>query len=304
MTALARAPPAEVPTRRMSFSAFALRRPRQRWPADAVALAQHLGGQLHQRVDLDRRWRVRGCGPWRRELQRAHAARARVAEPLDGVEALGRAALGRQPGVDQRVAEPVGQRIGQQPGQAVKGPARQARETCRRGRSSGIAMGETSMPLRGERRVVLEASRARPASAIDTAPMVRPHSPHLCPGHDWSPQVHSLAARRPVGPAVNARFLDRPCSFTMASGLGTGSGTSASRPLEQIEGPAHADEPRQLRGDLARLQPLHRALRDAGLLRQLGLGEVAAEPSGGQPLPEFPKDGLVCELIRDFHNEP
>ena len=52
------------------------------------------------------------------ELQRAHAARADVAEPFDRVEALRRAALGGEPDVDERTAEAVRQGIREHPRQA------------------------------------------------------------------------------------------------------------------------------------------------------------------------------------------
>ena len=63
-------------------------------------MREHLGGQPDQGVDVEPARRAGARSLQRRKLQRAHAAGAGVAKPLDGVEALGRAALRRQPGVD------------------------------------------------------------------------------------------------------------------------------------------------------------------------------------------------------------
>ncbi len=75
----------------------------------AAALAQHIGRQGNQRINLDS-----ARGLWLRplrgdELQCTHATRAHVAETLDGVEAFRPAALRRQPGIDQGVAETIRQ---------------------------------------------------------------------------------------------------------------------------------------------------------------------------------------------------
>ena len=90
-----------------------------------ATMRQDFGRQPHQRSNLDLHRLARLRAQPRRELQRTHTARASVAEPLHGLEALGRAALRRQPGVDQRVAELVRQRIRQQPRQTVKHVSRQ-----------------------------------------------------------------------------------------------------------------------------------------------------------------------------------
>src|SRR6202043_1271526 len=72
------------------------------------AAREHLGGELDQRSDADVAvarsvYPVAGL-----ELQRAHAAPADVAEPLDRVEVLRAAPLTGQPRVDQRPPVAVG----------------------------------------------------------------------------------------------------------------------------------------------------------------------------------------------------
>ena len=68
--------------------------------------------------------RLAGCGlgPNAGTNSSAPMPVPRVAEPLDGVETLRRPALGRQPGINQRVAKPVRQGIRQQPPQAMECP--------------------------------------------------------------------------------------------------------------------------------------------------------------------------------------
>jgi len=122
-------------------------------------LGQDLGGQGDQAVDADvaadaRRARADGGG----ELQRAHAARPHVTEPLDGIETVGSASLRGQPRVDQRVAVPVGQGVDQQAGQAPEGLLGQGREgvrICSQRHGDGGDLDAAS----GEGRVVLEHGR-------------------------------------------------------------------------------------------------------------------------------------------------
>ena len=128
MIAFARAPPADVPTLRMSSQRLLLAAGSASEAPSVVAMgstseASSTSASISIFVARRRR-RPQG----RLELQRPHAARADVAQALDRVEARGRAALRREPGIDQRVAESVRQRIREQAGQAVEGSARSGRE--------------------------------------------------------------------------------------------------------------------------------------------------------------------------------
>src|ERR1700740_3196768 len=75
--------------------------------AQRVAVRKHFGGERHQRIDPDPGRAAQRGTERRGVLESAHAAYADVAEPLDGTEALGAAALRREPGIDQRVAEEI-----------------------------------------------------------------------------------------------------------------------------------------------------------------------------------------------------
>ena len=94
---------------------------RDQGAANRIAVRQDVGCQRNECVD-PRFWssaRPRAGG--RREFESAHAARSDIAEPLDGIEALGCASLRSEPGVDERVAELVGQRVCEQSRKAVEG---------------------------------------------------------------------------------------------------------------------------------------------------------------------------------------
>ena len=101
-----------------------------------------------------RRLRLRADG--RGEFKRTHAARAGVAKPFHRIETFGRAALGGKPGINQRIAELVRQRIGEQSGKTVKSDRWQIGEDIDAfaqrhgdGRHLNAAPGESGIILEG-----------------------------------------------------------------------------------------------------------------------------------------------------------
>ena len=101
------------------------------------AIGEHLAGQIDQRGDVELIVDGRVGAARGHELERAHPALTDVGEALDRIEAARRPSLRRQPSVDQRVAEAVRERVGDQPGEAVEGGFREFGEavdaTARRG---------------------------------------------------------------------------------------------------------------------------------------------------------------------------
>ena len=95
---------------------------------EILAVAQNFRRQFDQGINLNLLRLLRFWPDGRRKLQRTHAARAGVTKPFHRIETFGRPALRRQPRINQGVAEPVGQRIRQQTGQAVKCFLRQIRK--------------------------------------------------------------------------------------------------------------------------------------------------------------------------------
>jgi len=194
--------------------------------SQAPALAQDFRGQAHQRINLDLLRRFRLWPQSRHELQRAHAARPRVAKALDGVKALRRATLCRQPRIHQRVAKTVRERIGQQARQPMKGLLRQIRKEInpvsqrhRDGRNLDAARRECG--------IILESCNAASVLKRNRADRSPPKS-DLCQRHDSSPHCHfpetALARFR-----ADARCRRRPRSLSCSIGLGAGSGTSRSK---------------------------------------------------------------------------
>lgn len=76
-------------------------------------MAQHIGRELHQCIDFNFLFNTRHRPGQRRKFERTHAARADITQPLDSIEIRGCAALRGEPGVDQRIAKFIRQRIGQ-----------------------------------------------------------------------------------------------------------------------------------------------------------------------------------------------
>jgi len=72
--------------------------------------------------------------------------------------------------------------------------------------------------------------------------------------------------------------------------------------IEQAKRAAHAQEAREVRGHLARLEPLHRAFGHARLLGQGGLRQVAFKTRRGEPLAQLAENRLVGESLRDLSN--
>src|SRR5450759_2342928 len=86
---------------------------------ELLPAGEHLAGERDELRDLQ----VVGAG-WRgaaggSELECAHATSTDVAQTLNGVEALRRAPLSGEPGVDQGLTVTVGQAVGQEAGQPV-----------------------------------------------------------------------------------------------------------------------------------------------------------------------------------------
>src|SRR5690606_21423209 len=78
---------------------------------ERVALSKYLGGEVDELVERELGGFVRARTLRRRELERAHAALAGVAQALDRVEAITRTALRRQPRIDQGIAELIRQAV-------------------------------------------------------------------------------------------------------------------------------------------------------------------------------------------------
>src|SRR6201999_2346295 len=100
--------------------------------------------------------RVRAVGG--DELERSLPAYADEGKALDLTEAATRAPLRREPGIDQRVAEAIRQRVGDQPGQAVEGSSRQLGESVDAAFGGRHAQGRRIDAGRSEVRRVLEGS--------------------------------------------------------------------------------------------------------------------------------------------------
>ena len=118
---------------------------------------EDFAGEFDERCDID------GCGPVRRtpggeELERTHAARSDVAEAFDGVEIARVASLSGEPGIDERIAEAVGEGVREEARQAVEGLPGQRRKRVDLARQPH---GERRhLPAAGyEGRVVLEMGR-------------------------------------------------------------------------------------------------------------------------------------------------
>ena len=246
-------------------------------PAQLSPMRQDLGSQAHQGIDLHprslaRARTLRGC-----KLQRAHAPRPRVAEPVHGAKTRRGSPLRGEPGIDQGIAKLVRQRVRQQSRQTVKGVARQRGKFIdvlaqRHGQRRNL----DSAP--GKRRVVLEGGVIAPffhRNGADGAP------PELDLGnHDGSPQVHSFgsadAAFRPV-----ARCRWRPCSFHCAMGLIGASGMSDSKRSTKPRTRQTLTKPESCVAAAAQFQPLHGPQPKTRLLCELCLSQVLrqAEPS-------------------------
>ena len=94
---------------------------------ESRAPGEDLAGELDERCDMDGRRPV-GRAPGGEELERAHAAPSDIAEAFDGVEVARVASLPGEPGIDERSAEAVGERVREQARQAVEGLASQRRK--------------------------------------------------------------------------------------------------------------------------------------------------------------------------------
>ncbi len=231
ITALARAPPAEVPTRQNVFECLLLFLVGVFEQGHELgSLGQDFGGQCHQAADVDVAADAGRAGTnGRGELQGAHAARALVTEPFDGVEAGRGAPLRGQPRVDQCVAVAVGKGVGQQAGEATEGLVGKGRERvgiCPQGHSDGRDLNATS----GEGRVVLEdggVAAVLERYCPDDAPP-EAHRCHRAHGLSPSPHVHVVDGMSSALAAGAARRRRRPSSFRRSMGLGSGSGTSVS----------------------------------------------------------------------------
>ena len=130
------------------------------------------------------------CEHFERQLhQRAHAACTGVARAFYCAKVFGCAALRREPGVDQRIAEFVRQRIREQTRLAMKRIARQSGELVHPVTQRHHEGGKLN-PACGKSGIVLEGGDILPFVQRDRADGAPPKS-HLC-DHVESPQVQSL----------------------------------------------------------------------------------------------------------------
>ena len=182
-------------------------------------MGQDFRRQLDQGVELDpgRSLAARALG--RGELQGAHAALAGVAKPFDRVKALGRPALGREPGVDQRVSVFVGQGVGQHPRQAVEAARVEVRE----------AMDLGAQGHHQRRRLDATGDEGgRIGEGGDVGAVFQGHgadasSPQTDLGdgrHCSSPQVQGLPAPAPSSGSGRARCRVLPWRSSRSIGLG------------------------------------------------------------------------------------
>ncbi len=234
----------------------------------------------------------------RLELDRTHAAGADVAEALNDVEARGLTPLGGQPGVDERGAPAVGQRVGRQPGEAAEGILREARKAV--GLLAARHPDRRDLdPAAGEGRVVLEGGVARAGTDGDGADP-RPPQHHRRDRHrpsaDPSPHIHGASPgsgrvrpRRPrAGTTATRALLPLQLGDRQVNRLGQ----PEIEPGEQPERPQELDH----RGHLHRLsplRPLHRREPEAGFCGHLGLGPVALEAVGLESVAELGEDGGI-----------
>ena len=300
ITALARAPPADMPTLRISRS------PASSWPLATVVDEVHpaprgSGGQLDQLADLDLLVRGHLRAPGRSELEGAGAARADVAEALDRADAVRLTALLREPGVDQVVAEPVGQRVGQHP--------RQPFERCRGKVWEGVGLG----PQRHLQRRDLDSAGGKAGRVLkDSGPrpgLEQRRADRAAPEPDLDVFAHRT--RSLIAPAPGARLLGlcllaptpRPSAlatlqFQPLDGAGQG---FWDQPIESVEPAERAQDPDQARrlDRLAALQPLYRRPRDPRLAGKLFLGQIALQPAAGKTTAELGQNNSVA--IRRFN---
>ena len=73
--------------------------------------------------------------------------------------------------------------------------------------------------------------------------------------------------------------------------------------LEELQHPQSAEQQRKV-GTVARLDPLHRALGDAGFLGKLRLGQSRINAARLETVAEFTQNRRVCQVRYDFHNSP
>jgi len=107
--------------------------------------------------------------------------------------------------------------------------------------------------------------------------------PDLRPRHDSSLQVHAFGAGLGAGLPEHAAGSAHAAS----AGRWTGErlGHERIEAVEQVQGPAHTHESRQLDGDGTRLEAFNGPLRHTSLRGELALGLVAAQPDGSRRRP-------------------
>ena len=260
-------------------------------------MRQHLARQPHQRIDLDLRRLARLRPQHRRKLQRAHAARAGVAKPLHRIETLRRPALRRQPGIDQRVAELVRQRIRQQPRQAVKACSAAAREihTPARSTASSAAKArcrcaQTPGRIGTPPRPALRRATPRRWSGPKAAPS---RSCRLTPGPFLRPSPAPPSCRWPAAASGLAASI-------APSGSAAGSGTSVSKRSTKPSTRHTRTKPDNCVAAAPRFQPLHRPQAKTRLFRQLLLRQVARQPQTGQALADQLEQRLHPSIFRSI----
>ncbi len=214
-------------------------------------------GELDELVDVDRARRLARGGRGGRELERAHAARARVAEALDGVEAAGRAALrsrARRRSGRCRSGPAANRRAGRAgrgtPPATIRGRSRSAlraassaarpRSRCRR--TPGRTRRRRPRRLRRARRRRSSVPTAGPRRGCSSLVIPGPGLPRCAPAPAWGGTSPALPSR-----------------FRRSIGRGPESGKRRSEPGQEIEHAQSPDQTGRLRRG-ARLDPLDRPL--------------------------------------------